>query len=73
MFCGCYIEQDGSVQITWDKPSELEENISKPQAAAERLTTENRRLRHCHAILVDKVLFTSLCYVFDNMESYNSV
>ena len=44
------------MQITWDKPSELEEYISKLQASAERLTTENRRLRHCHAILVDKVL-----------------
>ena len=47
------------MQITWDKPSELEEYIGKLQAAAERLTTENRRLRHCHAILVDKVLPTS--------------
>ena len=47
--------QDGGVQITWDNPSELEEYINKLQAAAERLTTENRRLRHCHAILVDKV------------------
>lgn len=52
--------QDGSVQITWDKPSELEEYIGKLQAAAERLTTENRRLRHCHTILVDKVPITSI-------------
>ena len=64
------------MQITWDKPSELEEYISKLQAAAERLTTENRRLRHCHAILVDKVPSTShslKCHVIDNMESYDSV
>lgn len=54
LFC----EQDGSVQITWDKPSELEEYIGKLQAAAERLTTENRRLRHCHTILVEKVHIT---------------
>ena len=50
--------QDGGVQITWDNPSELEEYINKLQAAAERLTSENRRLRHCHAVLVDKV---SIC------------
>ena len=45
----------GMVQITWDSPRELEEYISKLQGAAERLTSENRRLRKCHGMLTDKV------------------
>ena len=41
--------------ITWDSPDELEEYISRLQSAADRLTSENRRLRKCHGTLVDKV------------------
>ncbi|EDO38992.1 predicted protein [Nematostella vectensis] len=43
-------------QVTWDKPSELEAYINKLQAAAERLTSENRRLRKCHYNISDKVV-----------------
>jgi len=47
---------EGVVQITWDSPRELEEYINKLQGAAERLTSENRRLRKCHGTLIDKVV-----------------
>jgi len=43
------------VQVTWDNPEELEKYIHKLQAAAERLTSENRRLRKCHYTVSDKV------------------
>ncbi|KAJ8027756.1 Cytoplasmic dynein 2 heavy chain 1 [Holothuria leucospilota] len=45
----------GKVQVTWDNPEELESYIVKLQGAAERLTSENRRLRKWHYILSDKV------------------
>lgn len=45
----------GQVQITWDNPEQLEEYIGKLQSAADRLTSENRRLRKCHGILTEKV------------------
>ncbi|XP_052794024.1 cytoplasmic dynein 2 heavy chain 1-like isoform X3 [Mya arenaria] len=43
------------VQVTWDNPEELEKYIHKLQAAAERLTSENRKLRKCHYTVSDKV------------------
>ena len=43
------------VMVTWDNPEELEGYIHKLQAAADRLTSENRRLRKCHNIVCDKV------------------
>ncbi|KAH3831149.1 hypothetical protein DPMN_104411, partial [Dreissena polymorpha] len=43
------------VQVTWDNPEELEIYIKKLQAAAERLTSENRKLRKCHYTVSDKV------------------
>ena len=46
--------------ITWDNPDELEEYISRLQSAADRLTSENRRLRKCHGALTDKVLIKLL-------------
>ncbi|XP_063970614.1 cytoplasmic dynein 2 heavy chain 1 [Lytechinus pictus] len=46
----------GKVQITWENPKELEEYITKLQAAAEKLTTENRRLRKWHHTVSDKVV-----------------
>lgn len=44
-------------QVTWDNPTELENYINKLQKAADRLTTENRRLRKCHHIIGEKVFF----------------
>ena len=41
-------------QITWDSPEELEGYIKKLQSAADKLTSENRRLRKCHGLLTDK-------------------
>ena len=48
--------------ITWDNPGELEEYISRLQSAADRLTSENRRLRKCHGILLDKVYIHAHTY-----------
>uniref|UniRef100_F7FIP1 Dynein cytoplasmic 2 heavy chain 1 n=1 Tax=Monodelphis domestica TaxID=13616 RepID=F7FIP1_MONDO len=43
-------------QITWDNPKELEGYIQKLQSAAERLATENRKLRKWHATFCEKVV-----------------
>uniref|UniRef100_A0A663LRA3 Dynein cytoplasmic 2 heavy chain 1 n=1 Tax=Athene cunicularia TaxID=194338 RepID=A0A663LRA3_ATHCN len=43
-------------QITWDNPRELEVYIQKLQAAAERLSTENRKLRKWHTNFIEKVI-----------------
>ncbi|XP_071951365.1 cytoplasmic dynein 2 heavy chain 1-like isoform X2 [Antedon mediterranea] len=50
-------ESDGKLQVTWDNPEELEAYIQKLQAAAERLTTENRRLRKIHNTISEKVVY----------------
>lgn len=42
-------------QVTWDNPKELEAYIEKLQVAAEKLTTQNRRLRKSHQTISDKV------------------
>lgn len=47
----------GKSQITWDNPRELEAYIQKLQAAAERLSTENRKLRKWHTNFIEKVDF----------------
>nr|XP_026695417.1 cytoplasmic dynein 2 heavy chain 1-like [Ciona intestinalis] len=49
------VSNDGHVLITWDRPEELEEYIGKLQQAADKLTTENRRLRKQHSIICDKI------------------
>ncbi|XP_030099868.1 cytoplasmic dynein 2 heavy chain 1 isoform X1 [Mus musculus] len=46
----------GKSQITWDNPKELEGYIQKLQNAAERLATENRRLRKWHTTFCEKVV-----------------
>lgn len=43
------------MQITWDNPKELEVYISKLQSAAEKLSTENRKLRKWHTDFIEKV------------------
>ncbi|XP_053164065.1 cytoplasmic dynein 2 heavy chain 1 isoform X1 [Hemicordylus capensis] len=43
-------------QITWDNPKELEAYIKKLQSAAERLATENRKLRKWHTSFTEKVV-----------------
>lgn len=47
-------ESGGKLQITWDNPKELEVYISKLQSAAEKLSTENRKLRKWHTDFIDK-------------------
>lgn len=54
-------ESGGKTQVTWDNPLELEAYIDKLQAAADKLTSENRRLRKCHYNINDKVQ-----YLLDN-------
>uniref|UniRef100_A0A3P8WNV8 Cytoplasmic dynein 2 heavy chain 1 n=1 Tax=Cynoglossus semilaevis TaxID=244447 RepID=A0A3P8WNV8_CYNSE len=49
-------ESGGKLQITWDNPKELEVYISKLQSAAEKLSTENRKLRKWHTDFIDKVV-----------------
>uniref|UniRef100_A0A8C6BTL0 Dynein cytoplasmic 2 heavy chain 1 n=1 Tax=Monodon monoceros TaxID=40151 RepID=A0A8C6BTL0_MONMO len=46
----------GKSQITWNNPKELEGYIQKLQNAAERLATENRRLRKWHITFCEKVV-----------------
>ncbi|XP_068612804.1 cytoplasmic dynein 2 heavy chain 1 isoform X2 [Brachionichthys hirsutus] len=46
----------GKLQITWDSPKELEVYINKLQAAAEKLSTENRKLRKWHTDFIEKVV-----------------
>ena len=48
-------ESGGKTQVTWDNPPELEAYIDKLQAAADKLTSENRRLRKYHHNICDKV------------------
>uniref|UniRef100_A0AAX7TRD3 Dynein heavy chain tail domain-containing protein n=1 Tax=Astatotilapia calliptera TaxID=8154 RepID=A0AAX7TRD3_ASTCA len=51
------IKKTGSkLQITWDNPKELEVYIGKLQAAAEKLSTENRKLRKWHTDFIEKVV-----------------
>ncbi|KAL2095874.1 hypothetical protein ACEWY4_008022 [Coilia grayii] len=49
-------ESAGKLQITWDNPKELEVYIGKLQSAAERLSTENRKLRKWHTDFTEKVV-----------------
>ena len=49
---------NGNVYVTWDNPVEVENYIKKLQTAADRLSTENRKLRKKHFIMGEKVLFT---------------
>ncbi|XP_065136472.1 cytoplasmic dynein 2 heavy chain 1 [Paramisgurnus dabryanus] len=48
--------EGGKLQITWENPKDLEQYISKLQSAAERLSTENRKLRKWHTDFTDKVV-----------------
>ena len=41
--------------MTWDNPEQLEAYIRKLQQAADRLTTENRKLRKSHNVVSEKV------------------
>ncbi|XP_069495113.1 cytoplasmic dynein 2 heavy chain 1 isoform X2 [Ambystoma mexicanum] len=49
-------ESGHKIQITWDNPKELESYIQKLQSAAERLATENRKLRKWHTNFCEKVV-----------------
>ena len=44
-----------NTQVTWDNPKEVENYITKLQIVAEKLTTDNRKLRKCHNMMIEKV------------------
>ena len=48
-------EVGGRVHVTWDNPKEVETYIKKLQSAADRLSTDNRRLRRKHDLMGEKV------------------
>lgn len=55
-----YSKESGSkLQITWNNPKELESYITQLQDAAEKLSTENRKLRKWHSDFTEKVLICS--------------
>ena len=63
-------ETGGKLQITWDNPKELEVYITKLQSAAEKLSTENRKLRKWHMDFTEKVtacshILTFFYYIFE--------
>lgn len=45
-----------SGQVTWSNPAEVESYIEKLQQAAERITSENRKLRKYHSVIGEKVV-----------------
>uniref|UniRef100_A0A8D0H431 Cytoplasmic dynein 2 heavy chain 1 n=1 Tax=Sphenodon punctatus TaxID=8508 RepID=A0A8D0H431_SPHPU len=47
---------EGKAPITWNNPKELEAYIQKLQSAAERLATDNRKLRKWHTNFTEKVV-----------------
>lgn len=49
-------ESGGKLQITWENPKELEVYITKLQSAAEKLSTENRKLCKWHSGFIEKVV-----------------
>ena len=54
-YLGSRSHGDEGVEVTWDHPEELESYIKKLRSAAERLTSENRKLRKSHYFVLDKV------------------
>ena len=46
---------NGSMHVTWDNPTEVEKYIKKLQTAADRLSTDNRKLRKKHIFMGEKV------------------
>ena len=48
-------DKGSRVYVTWDNPTEVEAYIKKLQKVAEKLTTDNRRLRKCHSTMTEKV------------------
>ena len=63
-------EGGGKTQVTWDNPPELEAYIDKLQAAADKLTSENRRLRKCHHNISDKVKCSNIIQCTMYMYTY---
>ena len=66
---------NGNVHVTWDNPTEVENYIKKLQTAADRLSTENRKLRKKHIIMGEKVKSVSSAFsallVFRKLQNVN--
>ena len=56
-------------QVTWGDPKEVEMYINKLQIVAEKLTTDNRKLRKCHTTMIEKVCFTAVLLIRVNHAS----
>lgn len=63
----------GKLQITWDNPKELEIYINKLQNAAERLSTQNRKLRKWHTDFTEKVKNIGSSYPNLKLVSYEAL
>lgn len=61
-------ESGGKLQITWNNPKELQSYITQLQDAAEKLSTENRKLRKWHSDFTEKVWLRSYIIIVLNME-----
>lgn len=66
-------EGGGKTQVTWDNPPELEAYIDKLQAAADKLTSENRRLRKYHQNINDKVQYNLVIQTYCTVLQRNSI
>ncbi len=56
------LQSKGKVHVTWDNPAEVEKYIKKLQAAANKMSLDNRRLRKKHILMGEKVIsFFPLC------------
>lgn len=61
-----YKAKGEDIQVTWDNPEQMESYIKKLQTAADRLTTENRKLRKVHFVISQKVTLTAFNYFKNN-------
>jgi dynein heavy chain 2 len=59
--------------ITWENPKDLENYVAKLQFAAEKLTSENRRLRNYHSIVVDHVKTLMSIDLIKNQHNWKDV
>lgn len=46
---------ESSSGVTWDDPKELEQFVSRLQLSADKLTSENRKLRQFHVLILEQV------------------
>lgn len=73
------IKHDGKTKspkdsaVSWSSPSELEQYIERLQAAADKLTNDNRKLRKYHEIIIDQVQNLSNVDLVRNQQKYKDI